>query len=288
MVPLITREKVLGVLWADNAITQKPIEDRDVERLRIFSNNASLALENSNLYQNIQEKVAELNRAYQELQENKDRLVRTEKLAAVGEMSAMVAHAIRNPLTAIGGFARRLFKKESGNSAINKYLKIIIEEIDRLEVLLNEILDFVRPREPSLRPVCINELLENTLEILGEEFTARTISVIKEYAPDLPQVTVDGDQFKEVFINMLRNAMDAMPGGGTLTVSTQVEDHWVKITFADTGVGISGERCGKNFSSVFYAQVAGFRPGPCDEQSDCCLSQRAYHPAQGGGERSNV
>jgi hypothetical protein len=257
VVPLITREKVLGVLWADNAITQKPIEDRDVERLRIFSNNASLALENSNLYQNIQEKVAELNRAYQELQENKDRLVRTEKLAAVGEMSAMVAHAIRNPLTAIGGFARRLFKKESGNSAINRYLKIIIDEIDRLEMLLNEILDFVRPREPSFRPTCINELLENTLKILGEEFTARTISVIKEYAPDLPQVTVDGDQFKEVFINMLRNALDAMPGGGTLTISTQVDDHWVKITFADTGVGILEDDAEKIFHPFFTRKAQG-------------------------------
>lgn len=257
VVPLVSREKVLGVLWADNTITQKPIEDRDVERLRIFSNNASLAIENSNLYQNIQEKVVELNRAYQELQENKDRLVRTEKLAAVGEMSAMVAHAIRNPLTAIGGFARRLFKKESGNSAINKYLKIIIEEIDRLEVLLNEILDFVRPREPSLRPVGINELLENTLEMLAEEFTSRAITVIKQYAQDIPPVTVDSDQFKEVFLNMLRNAIDAMPDGGTLTVGTLVEDHWVKITFADTGVGISESDAEKIFHPFFTRKSQG-------------------------------
>jgi hypothetical protein len=257
VVPLVSREKVLGVLWADNTITRKPIEDRDVERLRIFSNNASLAIENSNLYQNIQEKVVELNRAYQELEENKDRLVRTEKLAAVGEMSAMVAHAIRNPLTAIGGFARRLFKKESGNSLINKYLKIIIEEIDRLEVLLNEILDFVRPREPSLRPVCINELLENTLEMLAEEFTSRAITVIKQYAQDIPPVTVDSDQFKEAFLNMLRNAIDAMPDGGTLTVGTLVEDHWVKITFADTGVGISESDAEKIFHPFFTRKSQG-------------------------------
>jgi PAS domain S-box-containing protein len=257
VVPLIAREKVLGVLWADNAITQKPIEERDVERLRIFSNNASLALENSNLYQNIQDKVAELNRAYHELQENKDRLVRTEKLAAVGEMSAMVAHAIRNPLTAIGGFARRLFKKEAGNSAINRYLKIIIDEIDRLEVLLNEILDFVRPREPNRRPANINELLEGTLEILDEEFAARTICVIKEYAPDLPQVTVDGDQFREVFLNILRNAMDAMPNGGTITVSSGVEDAWIKITFADTGMGISESDAEKIFHPFFTRKAQG-------------------------------
>ena len=257
VVPLIAREKVLGVLWADNAITQKPIDERDVERMRIFSNNASLAIENSNLYQSIQDKVAELNRAYQELQENKDRLVRSEKLAAVGEMSAMVAHAIRNPLTAIGGFARRLQKRESANAATYKYLKIMVEEIDRLEVLLNEILDFVRSRELNTQPRCINELLENTFAILAEEFGARDIAAFKEYAPDLPQVSVDGDQIKEVFLNMFRNAMDAMPDGGTLTVSTLVEDQWVKVTIADTGLGIAQNDTEKIFHPFFTRKSSG-------------------------------
>ena len=257
VVPLIAREKVLGVLWADNAITQKPIEERDAERMRIFSTNASLAIENSNLYQSIQDKVAELNRAYQELEDNKDRLVRSEKLAAVGEMSAMVAHAIRNPLTAIGGFARRLQKKEAANATTYKYLKIMVEEIDRLEVLLTEILDFVRPRELYVQPRCINELLENIFEILVEEFRARDIAALKEYAPDLPQVSVDGDQFKEVFLNMFRNSMDALPDGGTITVSTIVEDQWVKITIADTGMGIAQSDTEKIFHPFFTRKSRG-------------------------------
>jgi PAS domain S-box-containing protein len=257
VVPLIAREKVLGVLWADNAITQKPIEERDVERMRIFSNNASLAIENSNLYRSIQDKVDELNRAYQELQENKDRLVRSEKLAAVGEMSAMVAHAIRNPLTAIGGFARRLQKREAANATTYKYLKIMVEEIDRLEVLLTEILEFVRPRELNIKSRCINELLANTYEILTEEFRLRDIVVLNEYAPDLPLVSIDGDQFKEVFLNMFRNSMDAMPEGGTITVSTQVEDQWVKITIADTGMGIAQSDTEKIFNPFFTRKSRG-------------------------------
>ena len=257
VVPLIARENVLGVLWADNAITQKPIEDRDVERLRIFSNNASLAIENSNLYQNIQEKVTELDQAYQELQENKDRLVRTEKLAAVGEMSATVAHAIRNPLTAIGGFARRLLKKDPADNTTNRYLRIIIGEIDRLETLLTEILDFVRPRELNMRGVCINDILEHTLEVLSDELQRRDIVAVKEYAAELPLVNVDADQFKEVFLNMFRNAIDAMPEGGSLTINTLAEDQWVKITLADTGVGISDNDVEKIFHPFFTRKAKG-------------------------------
>ena len=209
------------------------------------------------MYQSIQDNVAELNRANKELQENKDRLVRSEKLAAVGEMSAMVAHAIRNPLTAIGGFARRLQKREAANAATCKYLKIMVEEIDRLEVLLTEILDFVRPRELSTQPRCINELLESTFAILVEEFRARDIAAFKEYAPDLPPVDVDWDQFKEVFLNMFRNSMDAMPEGGTITVSTLVEDQWVKITIADTGMGIAQNDTEKIFHPFFTRKSKG-------------------------------
>ncbi len=257
VVPLIAREKVLGVLWADNAITHKPIEERDVENLRIFSNNASLAIENSNLYRSIQDKVTELNQAYQELQENKDRLVRSEKLAAVGEMSAMVAHAIRNPLTAIGGFARRLLKHESANAATYKYIKIIIDEIDRLEMLLTQILDFVRPRELKLTPRHITEVLDHTVELFAEQFSLRDIVACKEFAPDLPPVLVDGDQFQEVLFNMLRNSMDAMPNGGTITLSTQQEDQWIKITIADTGVGISQSDTEKIFHPFFTRKSRG-------------------------------
>jgi PAS domain S-box-containing protein len=257
LVPLITKDKTLGVLWADNAITKKPIEDRDLERLRTFANNASLAIENSNLYRNLKEKVTELDSAYQELKENKDRLIRSEKLAAVGEMSATVAHGIRNPLTAIGGFARRLLKKGGDEHFSNKYLKIIIDEIDRLENLLTEILDFVRPKKLHLRSVCIQDLLESTLQIFKFELEKGNIAVTSNLRPNLPMVNIDTDQLKRVFLNIINNSIEAMPDGGKLTITTLVENCWVKIIFADTGMGIDDQDIEKIFHPFFTRKSTG-------------------------------
>ncbi|MEI6127615.1 MAG: PAS domain S-box protein, partial [Pseudomonadota bacterium] len=141
LIPLTAENNALGVLWADNAITKNQINDHDIERLRAFAINASLAIEKSNLIRNIQGKVAELDQANKELKQNRDRLIRSEKLAAVGEMSATVAHGLRNPLVSIGGFARRLLKKEEEDTTSRKYLQIMVDEIDRLETILTELLD---------------------------------------------------------------------------------------------------------------------------------------------------
>ena len=106
--PLASRGKPLGVLLADNFINREAITDEDVERLRAFANHASLAIENSNLYQTLEEKLDELSSAYNQLQANRDKLIRYERLSAVGELAAKVTHEIRNPMVAIGGLLREL------------------------------------------------------------------------------------------------------------------------------------------------------------------------------------
>lgn len=257
LIPLMAENTVLGLLWADNAITKNPIEDRDIERLRAFALNASLAIQKSNLYKNIQEKVMELDRANQELKENRDRLIRSEKLAAVGEMSATVAHGIRNPLVSIGGFARRLLKKETEDSSNKKYLQIIVDEIDRLETILTELLDFVRPRTLKLRSVCLNTMIESVLEVVSLELEKRTIRIDKKLMPELPQLELDPDQFKGILHNLFNNAMDAMPDGGTLKISTEVEAGWIKASIADTGVGIPDDAIEKVFHPFFTSKETG-------------------------------
>jgi hypothetical protein len=254
LIPLMTEGTVLGVLWADNAITKNPIHDQDIDRLRSFAVNASLAIQKSNLIKKIQTKVEELDRANRELRQNRDRLIRSEKLAAVGEMSATVAHGLRNPLVSIGGFARRLQKKESEDGPNKKYLQIIVEEIDRLEGILSELLDFVRPQKLHLQNVSIHVLLDSSLQAFSRELQRRGITVVKELLPEAPLLELDGDQIKRVLQNLCKNAVDAMQEGGTLTIRTGVEDGMLKLSIADTGVGIADDDVEKVFHPFFTSK----------------------------------
>ena len=149
LVPLLSRGKPLGVLLADNFINKKPINDEDVKHLRSFANHTSLAIENSHLYRSLEEKVEELSDANNELRENRDKLIRYERLSAVGKVAAQITHEIKNPLVSIGGFARRILKKDQDGGVNRNYAKIIVKEVEHLENILTEILYFAKPAVPK-------------------------------------------------------------------------------------------------------------------------------------------
>ena len=188
--------------------------------------------------QTLQQKISELDAVNSELKLNRDRLIRSEKLAAVGEMSATVAHGLRNPLVSIGGFARRLLKKEHADEANAKYLQIIIEETDRLEMVLAELLDFVRPRKLVLTNLHLSSVIEDALKGFNEEFVRHGIQIETSFYPGIPTIEIDASQFSRVLQNLFHNAIDAMQKGGVLHISTALEDGQAKISIADTGPGI--------------------------------------------------
>lgn len=254
--PLVAEDIVLGVLLADNAITKKTIEERDIETLRAFAISASLAIEKSELYKKNEEKVLELDIAYRELKKNRDRLIRVEKLAAVGEMSATVAHGIRNPLVAIGGFARRLFKNENKEGKNKKYLRIIVEEIDRLEMILSELLSFIRPQKLRLEKISLNEVVEKSLQIFALEFKKKNVRLEKDFNP-VPKLEIDYGQFNRVLQNMFNNAMDAMPDGGSLKIVTGMKDSLIRLSISDTGIGIPEEDIENVFHPFFTSKSTG-------------------------------
>ncbi len=258
LVPLASRGKPLGVLLADNFINREAITDEDVERLRAFANHASLAIENSNLYQTLEEKLDELSSAYNQLQANRDKLIRYERLSAVGELAAKVTHEIRNPMVAIGGFARRLLKKDMEGEELNRnYLRIIIEEISNLENILADILYFAKPAEPTCTLADCNAIIAKIVEILAVELEENRVSVECRPAEGLPLLCLDENQIRRVIINIIRNAIQAMPDGGCITVSTRQEDGWVKIEIADTGVGIDEGNIDKLFDAFFSSKSTG-------------------------------
>ena len=217
--------------------------------------------------QSLQQKITELDAANRELKVNRDRLIRSEKLAAVGEMSATVAHGLRNPLVSIGGFARRLLKKQQADEVSEKYLRIIIDETDRLEVILTELLDFVRPRKLELKSVYLGSMVEDALQGFSAEFVRHGIQVQTSLHPGIPALEIDVDQFRRVLMNLFGNAIDAMPAGGVLHVSTALEDGQAKISIADTGQGIDDGDIEKVFHPFYTSKPssAGLGLAVCNQ-----------------------
>ncbi len=230
-VPLIAKNETIGVIVADNIYTGEPISDDRVSMLTMFVNQASLAIENAETYKRLEDKINQLT-------ETQQRLIRSEKLAAIGTMSSYVAHEIRNPLVTIGGFAKTLSRFTFTDSKIKVNIDIIIEEVKRLEKILNNITDFGKPSKPEMVDTQICEIMENTCMLMENYFQEKHIRLQKKYETSLPEIPVDPTQIKQVFLNILMNAVESMPDGGKLDVNIESVDESIKIYIIDTGKGI--------------------------------------------------
>jgi len=255
-----SRGKVEGMIIADNAITGDEITDEDVNRLSIITNQVGTAIENSQLLNSLEEKVMALRQAYQDLKENRDLLLRAERLSVVGEVAASVAHEIRNPLTSIGGFTRAILRdleKAEKVKTNQRFLKIILEEVKRLERIVNETLGFVRPVTPKFTHAKLNEIIDQTFSMMSAEIDENSLVITKDYQKNLPPVWMDTDQIRQVLMNLFRNAIHAMQNGGMLSVITTGDDDYVKVHISDTGHGISEEHKKKLFKAFFTTKSTG-------------------------------
>jgi len=257
VVPMVSRDTVLGVLLVDNFITKRPISNEDLDRLHVFANSAALAIERSRLLASLEAKLRELMVANRELKENRDKLVQTERLSAIGEVAASVAHEIRNPLTAIGGFARSVLDSLSADDRNRPRLQIVVDEVRRLEGILTEILQFTRPTMPRFEEVDLNGIILQTFSMMSEEIDPELIAVHKDLDPNLPPVWADPGQIRQVLLNVFRNAIHAMPEGGQLHVQTMTRDELVQVRIADTGVGIPKTNIEKLFNAFFTTKSTG-------------------------------
>jgi signal transduction histidine kinase len=259
LVPLTVRGSTLGMLVADNLITGKPISDQDVQILRDFANLASLAIGNSRLYEQLQANFDELSRTNRELAESQEKLVRYERLSAVGAVAAQVAHDIRNPLTAIGGFARRILKHNHDVQHNQNYLRIIVQEVDRMERILSDLLCFSKPPDIVKKPADINAVLHNTIEIYRPVLEQHAIEYCENLDPGMPAIAIDTAHMQRVFDNLVKNAVEAMQEstGARLTVTSGHDAAGVYITIADTGVGIRARDADKIFDPFFTNKASG-------------------------------
>jgi len=356
VVPLISRDKVKGVLWVDNYFNKKPISEEDMKFLSAFANQVATAIESARLYEQIafaekelanifesipdmvyfinsdyvikninkavcnrlgkqpeeiigekcykilhgmsgpweecphhktiesnEESVKEVEDPYlggtfisssspifdmkgeligtvhvlrdiSELKRLQERLVMTERMAALGEVAAKVAHEIRNPLISVGGFARRLEKKLSGNP--KEYADIIKKEVGRLEVILNEILGFVKEIRIVKELVTSESLVDDVMSLVQSDIEERGIVVVRESDGPI-ELYVDPGRIKEAFLNILTNAIHAVESNGTISIRTYREDTAAVIEIMDTGKGIDDKTMPFIFDPFFTTKKIG-------------------------------
>ncbi|GBE38895.1 sensor protein ZraS [bacterium BMS3Bbin08] len=183
-----------------------------------------------------------------ELNALRGRVAASERMAALGEMAARVAHEIRNPLISVGGFARRLEKKLDGN--LHEMAKIIVEEVSRLEQILKEILGFVRKPKMVKNKIDLVELIDNTLNFISSAITEKGNTLTKDLFPTPIMITVDRDRIREAILNIINNANNATDNG-EITVKTVQQGNEALIEISDTGYGIRQEEL-KNIFTPFF------------------------------------
>ena len=258
LAPLIAHNQPVGVIMADNLFTGQPITQEDVELLSMFANQAAIAIENAENYERVQEEKSHLEQAYRDLADAQDKLVRSERLVAIGRMSTHVAHEIRNPLVTIGGFADALIQQSDvPTETVTRYCQIIVSEVRRLEKILARVMDFSKPSGPLLRATSLGPLIRETLEQLRSRTEQCRVTTKVNLPESDVRLDLDPDQMKQVFINLFQNALDVMRDGGTLTVKVERDDQHVRIVVGNTGEPIHPEDMPNIFEPFFSTKPSG-------------------------------
>ena len=235
--PLLAKGKVVGVIAVDNKFNRRPITDQDLEFLSVFAAQAGLAVGSAQVYKRLED-------ANREIQRSQHRLLQQERLAALGEMAAHVVHEIRNPLVSIGGFARRLAQRLRSREPEGQYAQIIAREVDRLERIVQDVGGLSRQVLLSLVETDVHELLQDCLVLFAERIAHQSVQVRMSLVERPPVLPLDPVQVKQAVLNLLTNALEAMPGGGILTIGTQIvpgdqgppEDQAIGQSGAEAGV----------------------------------------------------
>jgi signal transduction histidine kinase len=248
IVPLVVKQRALGLVALGR---RRPVPFREVEiqLLSAVAAQLGVAVENSRLFEDLTRSYAELGRAQKQL-------VHRERLAALGELSAVVAHEVRNPLGVIFnslGSLHHLLRPEGDARLL---LEVIQEEADRLNRIVGDLLDFARPAEPAIRAEPLERLLEDSL-VAALAQVEGAVEVHREYDPDVPPVPVDSHQIRQAVLNLAVNALQSMPRGGVLTVRTRCEGPWAVVEVSDSGPGIPADLRPRIFEPFFTTKATG-------------------------------
>jgi signal transduction histidine kinase len=269
----IELEKLVEARTVDLHVTQEELQRTNSELLhltleledRVALRMAELQAANAQL----QRELAERQRVEQALRDKDEelrtllqQLWQTAKLATMGELAASIAHELNNPLATVSLRVESLLAQAAEDDARRRALSIIEQEVERMGILVSNLLQFSRRGQQQVSSLDVREELDNTLELIYYHLRNHRITVVRQFAPDVPLLHADRQQLRQVFLNLLTNASDAMPQGGTLTLGVALgvqepEVPAVVMTFTDTGVGIAPEDMPKVLEPFFSTKPEG-------------------------------
>ncbi|MCD6296602.1 MAG: GAF domain-containing protein [Deltaproteobacteria bacterium] len=253
-VPLILRDKPIGALQVLNKRSGETFTDADLELLTSISQQIAVALDNAKLYRRLEKKF-ELTE--QELKTTQEKLIRTERLAAMGNLVKGIAHEIRNPITTIGGFSSRLKKELKEESKLRKYVDIIIEESKRLENIVTEVHEFAGVQSANMNLDDLGAVLGQVATEFGEQAKKQDVKFMVKIDKDLPLTFMDTSQIAKAFSNIIENALESMPHGGKLTLEAKLDNDNIVTSIRDTGCGIASEDLDAVYDPFFTSKTRG-------------------------------
>jgi signal transduction histidine kinase len=249
--PLWSSNTMTGLLTAVNKKGGGSFDKHDLRLFTVFSSLAAAALQNSSLFNDLRRNMDELKTA-------QDQLVHSTKMAAIGELAANIAHEINNPLTSVLGYATHLMKTLDIPEAPRRLLGIMEQETLRVRKIIRNLLDFARQKTTLMQPADIALPLRETVALVQGMAVKCSVVIHEDYPPVPVLVSMDHNEMKQVFINIVNNAFQAMPQGGDLRIRLAgAGDHQIVVEFADTGSGIASEHLNKIFEPFFSTKDNG-------------------------------
>jgi signal transduction histidine kinase len=240
--------RCIGSLHIVDPMPERILEPTFVSLAQLVANHLSVAMENNAL-------MARLRRELSANQRVGQQLLQASKMGAVGELAAAVAHQVNNPLTGILGFAELLLTELPADDPRHDEVAIIKDEAVRARTIVRALLEFARPRPPQRIPASLNDLARSTLKLVRVRAHEADVAIVADYG-EVPCLELDPDAVKQVLLNLFNNAIDAMPAGGTLSVSAEQVGDRVRVVVGDTGIGMDEETRRHIFTPFFSTRAA--------------------------------
>ncbi|NVN98550.1 MAG: GAF domain-containing protein [Geobacteraceae bacterium] len=240
IMPLISRNRSIGILLADNFVTNKQISPRDMESLQTFAFPVAFAIERASLYERLQVEVEKKTRMNQQLQEQQDLIVRMEKMAVVGKVTSSIAHSIRNPLVAIGGYARSLLKSDNLEKK-KEYLEFILNEARHLDEVLGEVISYSDTVYPIMDWWDVNQLAIALVGDMKDELADMGVTAEFCFSPDMPQAWLDYKQISYCLKTIINHILQSQPTATRIELKTWVDGGRIILCVSDNGISISSE-----------------------------------------------